>query len=88
MLYILKLYTKLGHVLGSKPPSRSVHFSYTCVVLEKKTFENWLIFAPLLRPGGDGRTDDRVLKFTIDVGIVPKMLRAKIEKNWSGSYQD
>ena len=43
----------------------------------------WAVFAPPQGPRGA-----RDLKFTIYVPLVPKMLHAKFEKNWTGGYQE
>ena len=58
-------------------------FSQTCVVVKKKIFENWSLFAPTPRPRGA-----KDLKFTIYVPLIPKMLHTKFEKNWTSSYQE
>jgi hypothetical protein len=57
------------------------------VIVEKKIFENWSIFASFC-PTPKAPVRSRVLKFIIYVPLAPKMLHTKFEKNWTGSYQE
>ena len=46
-----------------------------------------IIFGQFL-PHPQGPRGARDLKFTIYVPLVPKILHAKFEKNWTGGYQE